>query len=65
MRVIPNFCVFIPADTIAVSKLTQTNGKSEYGPFYMRMARSKTAIVIHSPSQEFQVGKGITVKGWL
>ena len=60
MRVIPNFRVFIPADTISVSKLTQLMA-SEYGPFYMRMARSKTPIV-HSESQEFKIGKGITVK---
>ncbi len=60
MRVIPNFRVFIPADTISVSKLTQLMA-SEYGPFYMRMARSKVPIV-HSESQEFKIGKGITVK---
>jgi len=34
MRVIPNFRVFIPADTIAVSKLTRLM-VNEYGPFYM------------------------------
>lgn len=60
MRVIPNFRVFIPADTIAVSKLTQLMVK-EYGPFYMRMARSKTPL-IHSESQEFSIGKAITVR---
>ena len=60
MRVIPNFRVFIPADTIAVSKLTNLMA-SEYGPFYMRMARSKTPLV-HSESQEFKIGKGITVR---
>jgi transketolase len=60
MRVIPNFRVLIPADTVAVSKLTQLMAK-EYGPFYMRMARSKTPL-IHSESQEFQIGKGITLR---
>jgi len=59
MRVIPNFRVFIPADTFAVSKLTRLMA-NEYGPFYMRMARSNTPIV-HSESQDFQIGKGITV----
>ena len=59
MRVIPNFRVFIPSDTIAVSKLTSLMA-NEYGPFYMRMARSKTPLV-HTESQEFQIGKGITV----
>lgn len=60
MRVIPNFCVFIPADTIAVSKLTRLMA-NEYGPFYMRMARSNTPVV-HSESQDFQIGKGITIR---
>ena len=60
MRVIPNFRVLIPADTIAVSKLIQLMA-GEYGPFYMRIARSKTPL-IHSESQEFQIGKGITLR---
>ena len=60
MRVIPNMRVLIPADAIAVSKLTK-NISQIYGPFYMRMARSKTPLV-HSDSQEFQIGKGITLR---
>ena len=60
MRVIPNFRVFIPADTIAVSKLTHLMA-NEYGPFYMRMARSKTPLV-HEESQQFEVGKGIVMR---
>jgi len=60
MRVIPNFSVFIPADTFAVSKLTRLMA-SEYGPFYMRMARSNTPVV-HSESQDFQIGKGIILR---
>jgi transketolase len=60
MRVIPNFSVFIPADTVAVSKLTRLMA-NEYGPFYMRMARSNTPVV-YTESQEFQTGKAITVR---
>jgi len=60
MRAIPNFRVFIPADTFAVSKLTRLMA-NEYGPFYMRMARSNTPVV-HSESQDFQIGKGITLR---
>ena len=60
MRVIPNFRVFIPADTTTVSKLTHLMA-NEYGPFYMRMARSKTPL-IHPESQDFQIGKGITLR---
>ena len=60
MRAIPNFRVFIPADTVAVSKLTHLMART-YGPFYMRMARSKTPL-IHTESQNFQIGKGITIR---
>ena len=59
MRAIPNFKVLIPADTVSVKKLTRLISQ-EYGPFYMRMARSKTPIV-HQDSQEFTIGKGITL----
>ena len=44
MRVIPNMKVLIPADAVAVSKLTK-NIAQIYGPFYMRMARSKVPTV--------------------
>ena len=60
MRAIPNFRVFIPADTIAVSRLTDVMASS-YGPFYMRMSRSKTPLV-HAESQKFQAGRGITLR---
>jgi len=60
MRVIPNVNVLIPADTVAVSKLTRIISQI-HGPFYMRMARSKTPL-IHSESQEFEIGKGIVLQ---
>ena len=60
MRVIPNMKVLIPADATAVSKLTK-NIAQIYGPFYMRMARSKVPT-IYSDSQEFEIGKGITLR---
>ena len=60
MRAIPNMRVFIPADTIAVSNLTRIMSQ-QYGPFYMRLARSKTPVV-HSESQEFKIGRGITLR---
>ncbi len=60
MRVIPNMKVLIPADATAVSKLTK-NIAQIYGPFYMRMARSKVPAV-YSDSQEFEIGKGITLR---
>lgn len=60
MRVIPNVKVMIPADTVAVSKLTWIMSQI-YGPFYMRMARSKTPV-IHSEAQDFEIGKGIVLR---
>ena len=60
MRVIPNMRVLVPADSTTVSKLTWIIAQ-QYGPFYMRMARSKTPI-IHNDSQEFQLGKGIVLR---
>lgn len=60
MRSIPNMRVLIPADALAVSKLTWIISQN-YGPFYMRMARSETPVV-HSESQQFEIGKGITLR---
>lgn len=60
MRVIPNMTVLIPADTVSVGKLTWIMSQ-RYGPTYMRMARSATPIV-HQESQEFEIGKGITLR---
>lgn len=60
MRAIPHMSVLVPADSIAVTKLTWIISQ-KYGPFYMRMARSATPIV-HSESQEFEIGKGITMR---
>ena len=60
MRTIPNFTVLIPADGTAVTKLTWIMSQ-KYGPYYMRMTRLKTSV-IHSESQEFEVGKGITLR---
>lgn len=60
MRSIPNMSVMIPSDTVMVEKLVRLISQ-QHGPFYMRMARSKTPI-IHSQSQEFQIGKGIVLR---
>ncbi|MFY9300091.1 MAG: transketolase family protein [Candidatus Nitrosotenuis sp.] len=60
MRAIPHMSVLIPADSVAVTKLTWIISQ-KYGPFYMRMARSATPIV-HSESQEFEIGKAIMMR---
>lgn len=60
MRAIPHMSVLVPADSVAVSKLTWIISQ-KYGPYYMRMARSATSIV-HSESQEFEIGKGIVMR---
>lgn len=68
MRSIPNFRVFVPADTVAVSVLTHIMA-TEYGPFYMRLARSKTPLVYMcddkkdgSMFEEFKIGRAITIR---
>lgn len=67
MRTIPNFRVMVPADTVAVSALTHIMA-TEYGPFYMRMARSKTPLVHNADnesentSQVFKIGRAITLR---
>ncbi len=60
MRSMPNMTVLVPADTVAVSKLTWIISQ-RYGPHYMRLTRSASPVV-HQDSQEFQVGKGITMR---
>jgi len=60
MRVIPNIRVMIPSDAVTVSKLIWIMSQT-YGPFYMRMARSKTPAV-HSEAQDFEIGKGIVLR---
>ncbi|MFM8659264.1 MAG: transketolase family protein [Candidatus Nitrosotenuis sp.] len=60
MRVMPNMTVLIPADTVAVEKLTWIMSQ-RYGPHYMRLTRNLSPVV-HSDSQEFQIGKGITMR---
>ena len=60
MRAMPNMHVIIPADSVTVSKLTWIIAQ-QYGPFYMRMARSK-APIIYDESQEFEIGRGITLR---
>ena len=60
MRVMPNMTVLIPADTVAVSKLTWIMSQ-RYGPHYMRLTRNLSPIV-HQDSQEFQIGKGIIMR---
>ncbi|TLY03482.1 MAG: transketolase family protein [Thaumarchaeota archaeon] len=60
MRVIPNVKVLIPSDTVAVENLIRLMSQV-YGPFYMRMTRTKTPL-IHSKEQQFEIGKGIVLQ---
>lgn len=60
MRAIPNFTVLVPADSASVRVLTKMMA-SEYGPFYMRIARSKTAMVYDEPP-DLAPGRAIVVR---
>ena len=57
MRTIPNFAVMVPADTAAVSALTHVMA-TRYGPFYMRMARSKTPLIYDDDTLSTLSGAG-------
>ncbi len=59
-RVIPHMRVLIPADGVSVRGLTRVIADT-YGPFYMRMARSKTPVV-HTELQKFKIGQAITAR---
>lgn len=62
MRAIPNFTVFVPADSPSVYSLTHEMAK-RYGPFYMRMARSKTPIIHNTDTMlDMCPGKAITLR---
>ena len=60
MRVIPHMRVLLPADSVSVSTMTHMMASS-YGPFYMRMARSKVPI-IHEQNTKFELGGAITLR---
>jgi transketolase len=61
LRAIPNMKVLIPADTIAVKKLTWIISQ-QYGPFYMRMARSKTPV-IHTVKMALEAAESLKQEG--
>ncbi|CAI9830986.1 MAG: transketolase family protein [Nitrosopumilus sp.] len=60
MRAIPNFRVLVPADSASVASLVRVMA-SEYGPFYMRMARSKTHVV-HEEGADLRPGRAVTLR---
>lgn len=59
-RAIPNMRVLIPADAGAAGSLARTIA-GEYGPFYMRLARSKVPDV-HGPDAGLAPGRAATVR---
>lgn len=60
MRTIPNMRVLIPADAVSVGGLVHRMVET-YGPFYMRIARSKVPPV-HDGSQKLRIGKAVTIR---
>ena len=60
MRAVPHMRVMVPADAPSAASLTRTMS-AEYGPFYMRMARSKVPRV-HGPSPDLRPGRAATVR---
>lgn len=60
MRAVPNMRVLVPADAAAVRELTLLMADT-YGPFYMRMARSKTPVV-HGEGNGLKLGRAVTLR---
>lgn len=52
---LPNFTVIVPADAIEAAQAIKVAAKS-YGPFYIRLSRSKTPVVFDS-NYQFVLGK--------
>lgn len=60
MRAVPNMRVLVPADAAAAGALARAVA-GEYGPFYMRMARSKVPAV-HDGAGGLEIGRGATLR---
>ncbi|MFZ5424258.1 MAG: transketolase family protein [Patescibacteria group bacterium] len=61
-RVLPNFTVLSPCDSVEAKKATQAAAKIN-GPVYIRLARNKTPIIT-TENTPFEIGKAnIFVKG--
>lgn len=60
MRAIPNMRVFVPADSVSAYALTHVMVE-QYGPHYMRLARSATDT-IYDTQQQFKAGRAITIQ---
>jgi len=57
---LPNFTVIVPADAVEAS-LAVRAAAAAYGPFYIRMSRSKTPVVF-ADDYNFTIGKSATMK---
>ena len=60
MRVVPHMRVVVPADAPSAASLARTMS-AEYGPFYMRMARSRVPSV-HGADPDLRPGRAVTVR---
>lgn len=60
MRVLPGMKVLVPADGVATEKLVRAVYEAE-GPAYLRLGRPAVPV-IHSPEQEFEIGRGIVLR---
>jgi transketolase len=60
MRLIPNMCVFNPADAIETEKII-INEAHRKGPSYIRLNRISTPI-IYTDNYEFKIGKSVEIR---
>lgn len=60
MRVLPNMRIIVPADGIETDRSFRVIIKED-GPFYFRMGRSPTPVIMPE-DYEFEIGKAVTVR---
>lgn len=60
MRVMPNISVIVPADAVETKKVIKAIVE-EQGPFYVRLCRPETPIILNEDS-EYTIGKGVTLR---
>lgn len=59
MRVLPNMCVVVPADSLEVKKAVFALAKHK-GPAYLRLSRDKVPLITNDDTP-FELGKAVTV----
>ncbi len=58
---LPGFTVVVPADAVETAEAIRVAART-YGPFYVRLSRSKSPLVFHPEGCRFEVGKAVMMR---